>query len=347
MLLKGIDTKKVLTFGELLIRFCPDEEGSWLQQNQLPFYVGGSEANVAAALALWQVPVSYISRVPDNLVGQQLAQYLFQKGIDISKMTFGGNRLGLYFLPKGKDLKNATVIYDRSHSSFSELTPGMIDWDQALNDVGWLHFSAISPGIAKNTAAVCKEAAAAAAAKGVVVSLDLNYRAKLWKWGQEPVEVMPELASHCDVLMGNIWAAEKMLGCSLNASALKDKIKEACLEQAAGVSKNIIDRFPNVKAVANTFRFDQQPGALHYYATLFSGENSYISPEFEVEKVVDNVGTGDCFMAGLIYGFYNQLSLQQTIDFAAAAAVRKLAQPGDMTTSTVSEIQNSIKAHAR
>jgi 2-dehydro-3-deoxygluconokinase len=140
-------SKKVLSFGELLLRICPDAGGGWLKENSLPFYVGGAEANVATALALWGIPSAYFSALPDNLLAHQVAGYLEEKGVDMSRVLYQGERLGLYFLPKGKDVKNAGVIYDRDHSSFSALKPGDIDWDAVLADVGWLHFSAISPAL--------------------------------------------------------------------------------------------------------------------------------------------------------------------------------------------------------
>jgi 2-dehydro-3-deoxygluconokinase len=209
-------TGHVLCFGELLLRFSPDTLGNWLQQNNLPFYVGGAEANVAAALARWQVPAMYISAVPDHLIGRHVVQYLAQQGIDVSRMFFSGDRLGIYFLPQGTDLKNAGVIYDRAYSSFSRLQPEAIDWDHVLHGISWLHFSAITPALNQNLADISKAAAAAATQKGIPVSLDMNYRARLWQWGRAPIDIMPDLVPFCDVLMGNLWEFEKMLGCSIN-----------------------------------------------------------------------------------------------------------------------------------
>ena len=337
----------VLCFGELLLRLCPDVESQWLQKNQLPFYVGGAEANVASALALWQVPTSYLSRVPDNLIGRQLTKHLADKELNVSKMLSGGERLGLYFLPKGTDLKHAEVIYDRAHSSFSELKPGMIDWDKTLEDVSWLHFSAITPALNQQLADVCIEAASMAAQKGLVVSLDLNYRAKLWQYGKNPTDVMQQIAPYCDVLMGNIWAAEQLLACQINSEKLNCNTKEDFIEQAQETSKEMVHRFPNVKLVANTFRFDQSFGSLQYYATLFDQTSFCVSAEYSVEKIIDKVGSGDCFMAGLIYGVLKKFSLQQTLDFATAAAVKKLEQTGDATTSTTAEIKKFIKIYER
>ena len=145
--LLNIREGKVLSFGELLLRICPDAQGEWLQQNVLPFFVGGAEANMASALALWDVPTAYCSVIPDNIMTRQIGEYLQQKQVDISKIIYAGDKLGLYFLPKGGELKHAGVIYDRLNSSFSQIRPGQIDWDDLLTDVSLFHFSAISPAI--------------------------------------------------------------------------------------------------------------------------------------------------------------------------------------------------------
>src|ERR1700743_2558074 len=159
--------KKVLSYGELLLRICPDADGGWLEENTLPFYVGGAEANVATALALWGTPSAYFTALPDNSLSQQIVDWLSAKKIDLSRVLYQGERMGLYFLPKGKDLKNAGVIYDRAHSSFSNLQPNTIDWDKILTDIGWLHFSAISPALNKNAATICKELLEAAEHKHI------------------------------------------------------------------------------------------------------------------------------------------------------------------------------------
>ena len=171
--------KKVLSYGELLLRICPDAEGGWLQDNTLPFYIGGAEANVATALAIWDTPSAYFTALPDNAMTRQLSAWLASAGIDTSRIIYSGERLGLYYLPKGKDLKNAGVIYDRAHSSFAGLQPGTIDWDGVLRGIGWLHFSAISPALNANAAAITMELVQAATQKGITISVDLNYRAKL------------------------------------------------------------------------------------------------------------------------------------------------------------------------
>jgi 2-dehydro-3-deoxygluconokinase len=337
---------KVLSFGELLLRICPDAGGQWLQDNQLPFYVGGAEANVATALALWGLPSAYLTALPDNFLSEQLTGYLQSRGIQTDAVVYQGERLGLYYLPKGKDLKNAGVIYDRAHSAFAGLKPGTINWDQVFAGVGWLHFSAICPAINQQVADVCLEALQAAARKNITISLDLNYRAKLWKYGKSPVEVMPALAQYCDLIMGNIWAAHNMLGMGLDEKLIAGLDKPSLLEQALRSSEEIMRQFPKCKVVANTFRFDYEQG-IRYFTTLYTDGELHQSQEYLLEQILDKVGSGDCFMAGLIYGFYHNQAPAETLAFATAAAVNKLFILSDATTSTVADIEKTLQAYAR
>jgi 2-dehydro-3-deoxygluconokinase len=351
-----IMSKKVLSFGELLLRICPDGDSLWLKGNTLPCYVGGAEANVATALALWGVPSAYFTVLPENMMGRQLTGYLEERGIDTSRVIYQGARLGLYFLPKGKDLKNAGVIYDRDYSSFSNIQPGSIDWDEILQDTAWLHFSAISPALNSRLALVCEEAVRAASVKNITVSVDLNYRAKLWQYGCAPSEVMPGLVEYCDLVMGNLWAAEKMLGIPVSQSITEKSGKEEYLAHAVKTSEAIMRRWPKAKMVANTFRFDS-PGAdlssvpggdgagIRYYTTLYAGGELYSSKEYLADSIVDKVGSGDCYMGGLIYGQYSGKGYQETLDFATAAAFQKLFISNDATNQRVEEIQKFIQSY--
>ncbi|MCC9168491.1 sugar kinase [Pontibacter harenae] len=337
---------KVLSFGELLLRICPDEGGQWLQENNLPFYVGGAEANVATALALWEVPSAYLTALPDNFISEQLVGYLKSKKVETDAIVYQGDRLGLYYLPKGKDLKNTGVIYDRAGSSYADLKSGTIDWDKAFEDVSWFHFSAICPAINQAVADVCAEALKAAKEKNIFVSLDLNYRAKLWKYGKSPVEIMPALAQHCNLIMGNIWAANMMLGITLDEELIAERDKESLLQHAQLTSEEIKSTFPNCQIVANTFRFDYKEG-IRYYTSLYTDNELTVSQEYVAEKILDKVGSGDCFMAGLIYGFYNKLSATETLEFATAAAFKKLFIPSDATSTTVAEVKETISTYAK
>jgi 2-dehydro-3-deoxygluconokinase len=328
--------KKVFCFGELLLRLSPQLGGVWIMQNKMPVYVGGAELNVATALARWGVPVAYGTCLPDNYLSKEIIESINEKGIETDKVYFSGNRIGTYYLPQGADLKNSEVVYDRAYSSFSELKPLQINWEEVLEKVSWVHFSAISPALNANAAAVCLEAVKAAKEKEITVSVDLNYRAKLWQYGKQPHEVMPELVQHCDVVMGNIWAAESLLGITSTLKESKEKTKEELIEAAGSSMKQIHITYPKISSIAYTFRLDKS-----YFGLLQHGHERAISKEFHLENIIDKVGSGDCFMGGLIYGLYNQQEPKEIIDFAAAAAVNKLFIKGDATTASVEEIKKS------
>jgi 2-dehydro-3-deoxygluconokinase len=335
-------TGKILSFGELLLRVTPDADGEWLSNNQLPFYVGGAELNVATALALWNLPSKYFTALPDNGLSAQIIKDLQKKNIDTSPVFYGDGRLGLYFLTKGQDLKHDALIYDRAESAFSHLKPGMIDWDKVLKDVSWFHFSAICPAINQNVADVCHEVLEAASKKGITISVDLNYRSKLWKYGKTPLEVMPGLAKYCDLIMGNVWAAETMLGIPVEPNIHESGQKSIYLKEALNSSEHIIEKYPKCKAVANTFRFDSSAD-INYYTTLYTGDEFYSSKEYETTEVTDKVGSGDCFMAGIIYGFYNNEGPVETLEFATAAAFEQLFVKSDATDKSITDIKNAMK----
>ena len=334
---------KVFCFGELLLRYSPKLNQQWIHESAMPVYIGGAELNTATALSKWNIDTGYATALPDNYLSKEIIEYINGKGIDTSAILKMDGRIGSYILPQGEDMKAAGVIYDRAHSSFSNLRKGMIDWEKVLTGYTWFHFSAISPALNNELAEVCKEGAAAASRLGLTVSIDLNYRAKLWQYGKLPVDIVPRLVKYCDLVMGNVWAAEKMLGITVEKGI--ETSRELCISQSKRTSEEIIKRFPQCSAVANTFRFDENKG-LRYYATLYTGGEIYSSGERATEKVTDKVGSGDAFMAGLIYGNIKHLKPQETIDFASAAAFDKLFIKGDSTQSSVEDINRTFHNHA-
>lgn len=329
--------KKVFCFGELLLRMSPELNRQWIHNAKISTYLGGAELNVATAIANWQVPVKYCTALPDTYFSREIIDELESKQIDAASIHLSGKRIGLYYMPQGADLKNAAVIYDREYSSFSQLKPGMLNWDELLKDCKWFHFTAISPALNADVAAVCKEGLQAATAKGLTISVDLNYRSKLWQYGKQPVEVMPELVAYCQVVMGNIWAAETLLGIQ---SAIQDSAgkSDAELIAAAGSSmKQMHLAYPKITTMAYTFRLDES-----YFAVMQHGPDMVVSRQHKLDMVIDKSGSGDCFMSGLIYGLYNQHQRQAIIDFAAAAAVGKMQEKGDATRQTITDVQKRL-----
>lgn len=330
--------EKVLCFGELLLRLSPDVKGEWMTNNVIPVFIGGAELNVATALAKWEMQVGYCTVLPDNFLTLQLLKMIGDKNIDTSTVILKGNKIGIYYLPQGTELKNAGVIYDRSNSSFSDLEIGEIDWEKILDGITWFHFSAICPAVSQKIADVCEEALQVCVQKNIKISIDLNYRSKLWQYGKHPNEVMPELVQYCDLVMGNVWAAEVMLNIPVHPNLRQVNTKALYLNQAKETSQNILLQFPKCKSIANTYRFDED--GIQYYGTLYSEDVMYVSPEHKGKSVVDKVGSGDCFMAGLIYGHLHQLPAQQVIDLASAASFQKLFIKGDSINKTIEEIQS-------
>ena len=336
---------KILCFGELLLRFSPSNEGQWLKTHALPVYLGGAELNVATALARWHLPVSYNTALPKNYLSKDILEVLEERQILTDTILFSGERIGSYYLKQGTDLKNQSVIYDRAHSSFGELKKGMINWDEILHDVSWFHFSAISPALNESVAAVCLEALQAASKKNITISVDLNHRPKLWG-KRNPHDVMAELLPWCDIVMGNIWSAHDLLGISLDAHLLRPNDKIAYLEHAQQTSVRIMKRFARVKTVACTFRFEEGEQGILYYASLYSAHQRVDSSVYQDKQIVDKVGTGDCFMAGLIYGFYTKQTVTDIIQFATAAGFGKFFEKGDATSQELETILSRIKEYA-
>ena len=333
--------KKVLCLGEILLRLSPAADGKWLQENHMPVFMGGAELNVATALAVWQHPVKYFTAMPDNGLSKDIAGYLATKNIDTSAIKYSGNRIGLYYLQQGTDMKSAGTIFDRAGSSFATLSTGMVDWDSILNDVQWLHFSAIAPAVSASAAEVCLEVLQVASKKGITISVDLNYRSLLWKYGKEPVAIMQTLLPYCNLVMGNIWSANTLLGIEMDESLLSSNDYQA---HATKTANAIMQQYPACKIVANTFRFDEGAG-IRYFAALNDANTQTISQTFTTSSVVDKVGSGDCFMAGLIHSSLSGYSKEEMINYAAAAAFNKLQEKGDTTSNSITTILNSIQQH--
>lgn len=327
----------ICCFGELLMRFSPSMQGKFIQEHSMPVYIGGAELNAATALSLWNQSTRYVTALPVNDLADEILKNISDKQIDTSFIHRSGERIGAYYLPQGTDLKGSAVIYDRNYSSFSFLKPGQINWESVLEGVSWFHFSAISPALNEEVARVCLEGARAAKQKGITVSIDLNYRARLWQYGKQPVEIMPALVETCDVVMGNIWAANSLLGIQKTIEESIGKSKEELSNAARESMQLLMKAYPSVKTMAYTFRLDE-----NYFACLWNENDFAVSKEHDITQVTDKVGSGDCFMGGLIYGLINEKPNDYIINFAAAAAVLKLQQTGDATTSRLADVEKAM-----
>lgn len=303
----------------------------------MPVYLGGAELNVATALAGWNLPVKYITALPEHYLSREIIQHLSQKNVDTASIYISGNRIGTYYIPQGADLKSAGVIYDRAGSSFSSLTTGTINWNETLEDCSWFHCTAINPALNEEAAAVCVEAIQTASEKGLTISIDLNYRSKLWQYGQQPATVMPQLVQYADVLMGNIWAAEQLLGIPSPVKESTGKTKEELVAAAETVFGLVQQQYPKIKTQAFTFRLEEE-----YFSVAKQEEQIAVSATFPLNNIIDKAGSGDCFMAGLIYGLEHKHPLQEIINYSSAAAVGKMQEKGDATAQSITDIQKRV-----
>jgi len=336
--------QQILCFGELLLRLSP--EPGWPGNGNLSSYVGGAELNVAMALAGWGQPASLGTALPESPVSDLLKAYLSSANVDTGKIITKTGRIGAYYLTPGQDLKSAGVAYDRAFSSFSFLAPRDIDFDSYLEGVDHLHLTAISPAVSQQAADTCLELVTQAYQRQIPVSLDLNYRSKLWQYGKTPIEIIPAIAQKASFIMGNIWAAGQMLGIAPEAGADQTMDPETLAGFARISAEKVIAAYPACRQVGYTFRFNT-PGTeqdVRYFGTLYQQGQLYASPQKDYSGITDRAGSGDCFMAGLLYGTFHQLTGQQTVDFATAAATGKFYENGDHTRQTMEAVRQRIQS---
>jgi 2-dehydro-3-deoxygluconokinase len=263
--------KKVVTFGEIMLRLATPGYLRFSQSNELTATFGGGEANVAVSLANYGIPVDFVTRLPKNDIGRACMMDLRKHGVGTDKIVWGGERLGIYFLETGAVSRGSKVVYDRAHSAVSEIEPGMIDWDKFLKDATWFHWTGITPAISQNAADVCLEAIKKANELGVTVSCDLNYRKNLWKYGKTAGEVMPELVAGTDVVLGNEEDAEKVLGIKPEGVDVTGGHVEGAAYES--VSKQIMERFPRCKKVITTLRGSVNANHNSWSGVLWDGKN--------------------------------------------------------------------------
>ncbi|HLO60885.1 MAG TPA: sugar kinase [Bacteroidales bacterium] len=328
---------KVATFGEIMLRLSTPGFERFSQSHQYNVCFGGGEANVAVSLANFGMPVDFITRLPENDIAAACTMELRKFGVGIEKIIYGGERIGIYFLETGAVARASKVIYDRAHSSIATIEKGMIDWEKALEDVQWFHWTGITPAISQGAADACLEAIKTANKKGITVSTDLNYRKNLWKYGKKASEVMPELVSGCNIILGNEEDAEKVFGIKPeNADITGGHVDASDYES---VCRQLMTRFPNAKKVVITLRGSVNANHNTWSGVLWNGIDLLIAPVYDITHIVDRVGGGDSFMGGLIYGMNTYDSDQKALDFAVAASCLKHTIPGDFNLVTVDEVE--------
>ena len=330
--------KKVVTFGEIMLRLSPPGFLRFTQARSFDVIYGGGEANVAASLAQFGMAVDYVTRLPKNDIGEACLQYLRQYGIGTSKIVHGGDRLGIYFLENGAVQRGSKVIYDRANSSLATIQKGMLDWQAVFADADWFHWTGITPAVSQGAAEVCLEAVQTAKHMGLTVSCDLNYRKNLWKWGKKASEVMPELVSFCDVAIGNEEDAEKVFGIKApEADVTAGKVEAS---QYRFVCEELAKRFPGLKTIAITLRGSLSASHNTWSGVLWQSGDFFTAPRYDITHIVDRVGGGDAFMGGLIYGLRTYgADYQKALHFAVAASCLKHSIIGDFNQVSVAEVE--------
>lgn len=338
--------KKIITFGEIMLRLTPPNNFRFSQANSFNVNYGGGESNVAVSLANYGLPVEFVTRLPKNDIGECALMEMRKRGVGTQHITYGGERLGIYFLEIGAVSRGSKVVYDRAHSAISEIQKGMIDWDEVFADAQWFHWTGITPAISQGAADACLEAIQAANRMGITVSTDLNYRKKLWKYGKEPGEVMPELVAGCDVILGNEEDAEKHFGLHPeNIDVTQGHSIDA--KSYLSVLKQLKEMFPRAKKVITTLRGSISASHNTWSGVLYDGETLFEAPTYQMTHIVDRVGGGDSFMGGLIYGLLTYKDDdQKALNFAVAASCLKHTIYGDANLVTVEEVERLMSGDA-
>lgn len=333
---------KIVTFGEIMLRLATPGHLRFGQVKEFESTFGGGEANVAVSLANYGDDAEFVTRLPDNDIAEACLRELRGLGVRTSNCIQGGERIGIYFLETGAVSRPSKVIYDRAHSSVSEIQKGMIDWEKVLEGADWFHWTGITPAISQGAADVCLEALLAAEKLGVKVSCDLNFRKKLWKYGKSAAEVMPELVSHCDVIIGNEEDAEKVFGIKPeNFNAEAGVVDSARFES---VARQLMEKFPKAQKVAITLRGSVNADHNTWRAVMFDGKTLLTSKTYDITDIVDRVGGGDSFGGGLIHGLLH-FDDQKALEFAVAASCLKHTISGDYNRVTASEVETLMSGN--
>ncbi|UXP31769.1 sugar kinase [Reichenbachiella agarivorans] len=321
--------KKVVTFGEVMMRLTPPGYAKISQTETLELTFGGGEANVAISLAYFDLKAFHVTQFPDNTVGKAATQFLRRHWVATPYVTYGPMDLGIYFHERGAVHRSSTVLYDRANSSFANLDPSVYNWEEIFEDADWFHWTGITPAISENTLAATKQALLAAKKMGVKVSCDLTYRDSLWKYGKTPQEALPELIELTDVLMTG--TREMIL--------FSDGTEE--MEQE-DLMKNFQKTFPNLEIIADKKRDSINASLNALSGMMWDGQQIYQTKELSVTHIVDRVGTGDAFCAGLIYGLLTKEGNQHALDFAIAACALKHTIEGDANMVSVADVEKLV-----
>lgn len=331
----------VITFGEIMLRLSPPSNLKFIQTDSFDARFGGGEANVSLALSNLGINTAFVTKLPNNDIGQACINELRRYGVDVSNIIIGGERIGIYFLEKGASQRGSKVIYDRANSSISKANIKDFNWDKIFNNAKWFHLTGITPALGENVAEICIEACKKAKEKNLTVSLDLNFRKKLWT-SEEANKTMSKLMPYVDICMANEEDAEKVFGIKAkDSNIIEGKLSHEGYKE---VAKKIIDKF-KVKKVGITLRGSISASENLWSCMLYNGEEYFFSKEYLI-KIVDRVGGGDSFSAGLIYSFLNDKDDKEALEFATALSCLKHSIEGDFNLVSIDEVMTVYNGDA-
>jgi 2-dehydro-3-deoxygluconokinase len=327
---------KYITFGEIMLRLKPPQTERFFQSPLLEATFGGGEANVAVGLARLGLDVSYVSVIPDNPIGEACIRELNKQGVNATSVLRKGDRLGVYFLENGSNQRPSVVVYDRAHSAIAEASSEDINWNEVLEEASWFHISGITPAISLSAAELSLKAVKTAKEKGVKVSCDLNYRKKLWKYGKTAPEIMGEIVKYTDIAIGNEEDCQKSLGVKVDIDVESGKLQ---VDKYKELTNKVLEIYPNLQKVAITLRESHSANYNGWSAVLNNRKDFYVSKKYEIRNIVDRVGGGDAFAAGLIYGLNKLTDDEEVLEFAVAASCLAHTIPGDLPLISLNEVK--------
>jgi 2-dehydro-3-deoxygluconokinase len=330
--------KKVVTLGEIMLRLSTPDYKRFVQADTFDVTYGGGEANVAAAICNYGEQGVFVTKVPNNAIGQSAINHLRRYGVDTQFIARGGDRLGIYFLETGASMRASQVIYDRAGAAIAEVEPAEFDFDKILEGADWFHTTGITPALSDKAAVLTEAALKAARAKGITTSIDLNYRKKLWS-KEKAREVMSRLCQYVDVCIGNEEDADTTLGFQ---AAHTDVTKgELNLDGYKDVFRQMKEKF-GFKFIASSLRESYSASDNGWSALVYDGNDFHHTKKYNV-RIIDRVGSGDSFASGLIYGLVTGMSMKDASEFGVAASALKHTIPGDLNHATLSDVKELMK----
>jgi 2-dehydro-3-deoxygluconokinase len=340
--------KRVVTLGEIMLRLKTPGFERFFQSPTLEATFGGGEANVASSLANFGLDAAFVTALPQNPIGDSAVRAVRGLGVDASFILRQGQRIGIYFLEAGANQRPSNVVYDRANSAISQAAADDFDWEVIFGGAGWFHITGITPAISELAAEVAMAAVRAAQNHGVTVSCDYNYRKKLWKYGKSAPEVMTDLVKFVDVGIANEEDCQRSLGISMDAGKWEESVHTGELDTTRyeKLAEKMFEVFPNLKCQAITLRESFSASRNGWSACLYNGEKFFLSRRYEITDIVDRVGGGDSFAAGLIYGLHTGMADKDALEFAVAASCLKHSILGDINLATVDEVKRLMGGDA-